>query len=197
MNHVVLLIAPRGCRAVTMMTSQARSTCEQDRAECFSHSYLWLQVARCVPDTIPPVEILHPRNPAFQKAVRDVFAAQEFMRLIGAELGRVEPGEVEISLRRSAALMQQSGTIHAGVLAAIADTACGLAALTLMPEASNVLSVEFKLNLLAPAAGETVSAAGHVIRAGGTLTVCSADIRDEEGKMIATMLGTMIRRPLR
>lgn len=112
---------------------------------------------------------------------------------------RVEPGEVDIALSHRRDLTQQHGYLHAAVLTAIADSACGYAAYTLMPSDSEVLSVEFKLNLLRPAAGERFVARGKVIRAGQTLTVAAADVvafghaDSPEGRLVATMLGTMIR----
>jgi uncharacterized protein (TIGR00369 family) len=108
------------------------------------------------------------------------------------------PGEVEILLPFRSDLGQQNGLIHAGVLAAIADSACGGAAFSLMPPGSNVLSIEFKLNLLAPAAGETFAARARVIRPGKTVTACAADVFaiSAGGEvLVATMLGTMMRRP--
>jgi uncharacterized protein (TIGR00369 family) len=135
------------------------------------------------------------QNPEFAQVVHESFLRQKFMTAIGAKLIRVEPGQVEIELPFSDAICQQSGVVHAGVLASIADSACGYAALTLMPAGSDVVSVEFKLNLLAPAAGERFLARARVIRAGRTLTVCSADVIAAPSQtVVATMLGTMMRR---
>lgn len=118
------------------------------------------------------------------------------MGLIGAELSRVEPGIVEITLPYRADLTQQHGYLHAGIVATIADSACGYAAYSLMPPNSEVLSVEFKVNLLRPAKGDMFLAVAEVVKSGKTLTVVSADVFgvDHEGKreLIATMLGTMI-----
>lgn len=118
------------------------------------------------------------------------------MGLIGAELNRVEPGVVEIALPYRADLSQQHGYLHAGIVATIADSACGYAAYSLMPPNSEVLSVEFKVNLLRPAKGETFLAVAEVIKSGKTLTVVRADVFgvDQSGRreLIATMLGTMI-----
>ena len=125
--------------------------------------------------------------------MRESFARQAFMTTIGAQLGRLAPGEVEVVLPFRADLLQQSGTLHAGVLAAIADSACGYAALSLMPEGANVLSVEFKLNLLAPASAATFAAQARVVRAGRTLTVVTCDVTAAQN-VVATMLATMIRR---
>ncbi len=138
-------------------------------------------------------------DPGFAERVRASFEAQAFMTLLGASLDRVEPGEVDISLRHRPDLTQQDRYLHAAVLTAIADSACGYAAYTLMPAGSDVLSVEFKTNLLRPAAGERFVARGHVIRAGRTLTVAAADVmayarpESQEGKLVATMLATLIR----
>lgn len=128
-----------------------------------------------------------------EQHARSLFERQQFMSLLGARIARVAPGEVEIELPYREDLVQQNGTLHAGVLAAIADSACGGAALTLMPEGSNVVSVEFKLNLLAPAVGSLFVARARVIRAGRTLTVTTADVLADD-RVVATMLGTMMRR---
>lgn len=121
------------------------------------------------------------------------------MDTLDAELAVVLPGEVAIHIPFSSRLTQQDGFLHAGVVTALADTACGYAALTLMPQGSEVLSVEFKVNLLSPAVGEGFIAHGEVIRPGRTLTVCRADVfavKDGEEKLVMTMLATMItRRP--
>src|SRR5204863_9546627 len=108
---------------------------------------------------------------------RRSFEAQAFMTTIGARLERVAPGEVVIVLPFRADLTQQHGFLHAGVVAAVADSACGYAALTLMEPAAAVLSVEFKINLLAPARGERFEAAARVIKAGRTLMICTAEVR--------------------
>ena len=132
-------------------------------------------------------------NPRFELVVRESFARQSLMSTIGAGLTRVAPGEVTIELPFRDGFAQQNGFLHAGIVTAIADTACGYAALTLMPAGKEVLSVEFKLNLLAPAVGERFTAAATVLRAGRTLTVVRADVHAGE-TLVATMLGTMIAR---
>ena len=117
------------------------------------------------------------------------------MALLGARLELIEPGRVEISLPYRSELTQQHGYIHAGIITAIADSACGYAALTLMPADTEVLSVEFKINLLRPAAGENFVARGVVIRSGRTLSVARADVFAEmssESVMIAAMQATII-----
>jgi len=132
-------------------------------------------------------------NPHFQDAVRESFARQKWMHVLGAELLRIAPGEVDLSLNWRDDFSQQGGVLHAGVLASIADSACGYAALTLMPPGSDVVSVEFKLNLTAPARGTEFIARGRVLRAGKTLFTTMADVFAGE-VLVATMLGTMMRR---
>ena len=127
--------------------------------------------------------------------IKQSFAKQTIMGLIGAQLTRVEPGFVEITLPYRSDLAQQHGYLHAGIVATIADSACGYAAYSLMPPNSEVLSVEFKVNLLRPAKGETFVAVAEVIKAGRTLTVVRADVFGVTGtsrELVATMLGTMM-----
>ncbi len=134
-------------------------------------------------------------NPSFVDEIKQSFAKQTIMGLIGAELTRVEPGLIEIRLPYRADLAQQHGYLHAGIVTTIADSACGYAAYSLMPPNSEVLSVEFKVNLLRPAKGETFSAVAEVVKAGKTLTVVRADvfgIEEDRRELVATMLGTMI-----
>jgi len=134
-------------------------------------------------------------NPSFADEIKQSFAKQTIMGLIGAELARVEPGVIEITLPYRADLAQQHGYLHAGIVTTIADSASGYAAYSLMPPNSEVLSVEFKVNLLRPAKGETFSAVAEVVRSGKTLTVVRADvfaIDRERRDLVATMLGTMI-----
>jgi len=134
-------------------------------------------------------------NPSFADEIKQSFAKQTIMGLIGAELTRVEPGLIEIRLPYRADLAQQHGYLHAGIVTTIADSACGYAAYSLMPPNSEVLSVEFKVNLLRPAKGETFSAVAEVVKSGKTLTVVRADvfgIEQERRDLVATMLGTMI-----
>ena len=108
--------------------------------------------------------------------VQSSFDRQAFMRTVGARLVSVGPGHVVIEWPFSSHLTQQHGFLHAGVVAAVADSACGYAALSLMPRGVGVLSVEFKVNLMKPAAGEHFRAVGKVIRAGRTLSVCGAEV---------------------
>lgn len=140
--------------------------------------------------------LVNPENPEmFADEIRQSFAKQTIMGLIGAELTRIEPGIVEITLPYRADLAQQHGYLHAGIVTTIADSACGYAAYSLMPPNSEVLSVEFKVNLLRPAKGETFSAVAEVVKSGKTLTVVRADvfgIEQERRELVATMLGTMM-----
>jgi uncharacterized protein (TIGR00369 family) len=136
-----------------------------------------------------------PSNPSFADEIKQSFAKQTIMTLIGASLSRVDPGIVEITLPYRSDLAQQHGYLHAGIVATIADSACGYAAYSLMPVGSEVLSVEFKVNLLRPAKGETFLTSAEVIKSGKTLTVVRADVfgLGQSKELIATMLGTMIR----
>ncbi|MFN8609693.1 MAG: PaaI family thioesterase [Vulcanimicrobiota bacterium] len=128
--------------------------------------------------------------------VHQSFARQTFMATLGAELVSVQPGEVVIELSHRPDLVQQNGFLHAGVTTAVVDSACGYAALSMMPEGSDVLSVEFKVNLLAPAAGSRFRAIGRVVKAGRTLTVCQGEMLAlDSGKTVALMTATMIARP--
>jgi len=144
---------------------------------------------------------LQASNPAFAEEVRRSFAKQAIMGLIGGELTNVEPGVVEITLPYRPDLTQQDGYVHAGIITTIGDSACGYAAYTLMPPQSEVLAVEFKVNLLRPAKGEKFRARAEVIKPGKTLTVVRADVfatsGAEEPKLVATMQGTMMRLPRR
>ena len=133
---------------------------------------------------------------AFEKKVRDSFGRQLFMSTIGAEITTVDRGRVEIRFPFSPTLTQQNGFVHAGAVTSILDSACGYAALSIASEDSEVLSVEFKVNLLAPGVGESFVARAVVKRAGKRLAVCTADafaVRAGEEKLIATMLATMMK----
>ena len=137
-----------------------------------------------------------PKDADFEARVRASFARQRVMETFGARLVRVAPGEVEIGLAFREDLTQQHGYLHAGVAAAVVDSACGYAALSLAPAGAEVLSVEFKLNLLSPAAGEGFVARARVVRAGRNVTVCAGDFYALKGggaeKLVATMLATMM-----
>jgi uncharacterized protein (TIGR00369 family) len=134
-------------------------------------------------------------DPEFEQRVRRSFGEQRVMSAIGASLSSVEAGGVDIVLPFRDDLTQQDGFLHAGIITTIADSACGYAAYTLMPATARVLSIEFKVNLLAPAVGERMIARGRVLRAGKTITVCRADVAaviDRQEKLIASMQGTMM-----
>ncbi|MEP6922071.1 MAG: PaaI family thioesterase [bacterium] len=135
-----------------------------------------------------------PPNSSFIDDVRHSFAAQAVMGLLGAELGLVEPGVVEISLPYRKDLTQQDGYLHAGIITTIADSAAGYAAFSLMPAGSSVLSVEFKINLLRPAQGARFVARAEVMKPGKTLTIVRADVFGLKGNdrtLVASLLGTM------
>jgi uncharacterized protein (TIGR00369 family) len=136
-----------------------------------------------------------PQDTDFESRVRASFARQRVMETIGARLTRVAAGEVEIELEFREDLTQQHGYLHAGIVAAVIDSACGYAAMTLTGAGADVLSIEFKLNLLSPAAGERFIARARVKRAGRNITVCTGDlfaVSDENEKAVATMLATMM-----
>ena len=134
-------------------------------------------------------------DPEFESRIRASFSRQMVMQTIGARLDRIRPGEVRIALPFSPALTQQHGYLHAGIVGIIVDSACGYAAYTLMPADSEVLTVEYKINFLSPASGQTFVAIGKVIKPGRTLTVCAGEVHAHSGgepKLIAAMQATMI-----
>jgi len=127
--------------------------------------------------------------------IQQSFDKQGLMTTLGARLEKVEPGFVEIALTPTPAVSQQHGFVHAGAVAAIADSAAGYAALSVMPEGTGVLTAEFKINLLAPAAGDRIVARGRVIKAGRTLTLSQADVfavKGGEEKLVAHLTGTLM-----
>ena len=131
----------------------------------------------------------------FEARCRSSFSRQVFMTTLGARLVSVEAGRVVIELPFRKDLTQQHGFLHAGALATIADSACGYAALSMMSADAAVLSVEFKINLMKPAAGELFRATGKVVRAGRTLTVCSGEVQAIDAgpsTVIALMQATMM-----
>jgi uncharacterized protein (TIGR00369 family) len=137
----------------------------------------------------------HPQDKDFEHRIRESFEQQAVMRTMGAALVRVAPGEVDIELPFREDFTQQHGFLHAGVIATILDSACGYAAFTLMPANSAVLSIEYKVNMLAPTKGDRVIARARVVRAGRTVTVCSADAFDvttDGERHTATMQATMM-----
>jgi uncharacterized protein (TIGR00369 family) len=136
-----------------------------------------------------------PADPGFEARVRGSFARQSVMELIGAELTRVQPGLVEIVLPYREDLCQQHGFLHAGVTATIADSAGGYAAFTLFPADSSVLTTEYKINLLAPAAGERLRAVGRVVKPGRLLTICDVEVYARAAgveKLCAKLLQTLM-----
>ena len=137
------------------------------------------------------MNLFEPKDQDFENRVRRSFARQRVMETIGATLELVQPGVVEIEVPMRDDLTQQDGYMHAGIVATILDSACGYAAYSLMPADSSVLSVEFKVNLLAPAKGRKIVVRAVVKRAGRTLTVCTADAF-ADGSVCATMLATLI-----
>jgi len=137
-----------------------------------------------------------PRDPEFAERVQASFAAQAFMGLIGAEIGHLVPGEVDLVCAKRDDLLQQHGYFHAGVTSSIADSAAGYAAFSLFEAGHGVLTTEYKINLVAPGSGERLIARGRVIKPGRTLTVCRSDVfaaTDDDEVLIATGLFTMMQ----
>ena len=132
-----------------------------------------------------------PQDPDFAARVRGSFARQRAMDLIGARLTVVEPGYTEIALPYRAELTQQRAYVHGGILGMIADSACGYAAYSLMPATSSLVTVEYKINILAPARGDLV-ARGQVLRPGRTLTVTRAEVYMADGTHVASMQQTLM-----
>jgi uncharacterized protein (TIGR00369 family) len=136
-----------------------------------------------------------PKNPDYREVAAATFARQQAMPTLGISIARIEPGEVDLSMPYSRDWTQQNGFVHAGVVTAGLDTACGIAAFTLMPAGCDVLTVEFKTNLLAPAKGERFFFRAYVVKSGRTLTVCEARAFALDGgaeNLIATMTGTLM-----
>ncbi|MBC5783947.1 PaaI family thioesterase [Ramlibacter sp. USB13] len=136
-----------------------------------------------------------PQDPAFEERVRASFAKQGAMHTIGATLAEVAPGRAVIELPWQQALTQQHGFLHAGMVATALDSACGYAAATLMPADAGVLTIEYKINLLAPAQGERFRMEGLVLKPGRTITVAEgrAYAHHEGGeKLVATMTATLM-----
>lgn len=147
-----------------------------------------------MPEFTPPK--FQPGDADFAERVRASFARQTVMGLIGARLGRIAPGEVEIELPFRPDLCQQHGFFHAGVTSTIADSAAGYAGYSLFPADSSVLTVEFKISLLAPADGELLRAVGRVVKPGRTLTVTEAEVfvvKNGSTKPCARLSQTLMR----
>jgi uncharacterized protein (TIGR00369 family) len=137
------------------------------------------------------------KNPDYDTAVRESFERQNLMTTLGARLVHLAPGEADISAPYATDFAQQNGYWHAGAVASLADSANGYAAFSLAPAGTDVLAVEFKINLLAPARGDSFLACGRVLRPGRTLTVCQAEVFGVAGgvrTMIAAMISTIIVR---
>jgi uncharacterized protein (TIGR00369 family) len=136
-----------------------------------------------------------PPDPDFEQRVRASTSNQAILTTLSAQIGLVRAGEVHLTAPYDARFTQQDGFLHAGIVTTLMDSACGYAAFSLMPAASRVLSVEFKINLLSPARGDRFRAEGRVIKAGQTLTVCEGklfSIEKEEETLCAIMQATMI-----
>ena len=136
-----------------------------------------------------------PRNKNFRARVEQSFNRQRVMQTLGVSLTRVAAGEVELHLAHRADLVQQHGFLHAGVIATALDSACGYAALSLMPDGAEVLTVEFKIDLLAPAKGDEFAVIGAVVKAGRTISVARGEAfarHHGERKLIAQMNATLM-----
>jgi uncharacterized protein (TIGR00369 family) len=141
-----------------------------------------------------------PKNPDYRSVATDTFERQRAMRTLGISIVRMAPGEVDLAMGYAPEFTQQNGFVHAGIITAGLDNACGIAAFTLMPAGSDILTVEFKTNLLAPARGEGFAFRATVVKPGRTLTVCEARayaIQDGAETLIATMTGTLMALPRR
>ena len=136
-----------------------------------------------------------PIDPRTERRCRDSFARQQAMTTIGASVLAVDAGDVELVMPFDQRLTQQHGFMHAGIVTMLCDTACGFAALTLMPQDAAVLTTEFKVNLLSPAKGERFIAHGRVVRPGKKLMVCLGEVFAEEDgrlKQVALMTASMM-----
>ena len=142
--------------------------------------------------TIPRFE---PRDPQYAERVQQSFARQGIMKTLGATLGLLEPGAVDIHLDWAQGLTQQHGFLHAGVVSTGLVSACGYAAFTLMPAEAAVLTIEFKINLLAPAKGQRFRMEGRVLKPGRTISVCEGRayaLQDGHETLVATMGCTLM-----
>jgi uncharacterized protein (TIGR00369 family) len=140
------------------------------------------------------------KNPDYRAVATDTFERQRAMRTLGISIARLEPGEVDLSMAYSPDFTQQNGFVHAGIITAGLDNACGIAAFTLMPAGSDILTVEFKTNLLAPARGTRFAFRATVVKPGRTLTFCEGRAYAEQDgveTLIATMTGTLMALPRR
>ena len=136
-----------------------------------------------------------PKNPDFRDVATATFAAQRAMQTLGIRIARLEPGEVDLAMDYAPEYSQQNGFVHAGIITAGLDNACGIAAFTLMPAGADILTVEFKTNLLAPAKGERFEFRGQVVKPGRTLTVCEGRayaMNHGVESLVAIMTGTLM-----
>jgi len=136
-----------------------------------------------------------PANENFETRVRESFSRQEVMKTVNASILDVQAGEVELKLPFQVNLTQQHGFIHAGIVSTVLDSACGYAAFSLMPKDAEVLTIEFKINLLSPAKGACFRAIGSVKKPGKNITVTEGELfacQDGKEKLVATMVGTIM-----
>ena len=136
-----------------------------------------------------------PKDARYKEKVIESFERQEVMKTLNASVQTVRPGEVELKLPYQQNLTQQHGFIHAGIVSTVLDSACGYAAFSLMPEKAAVLTIEFKINLLAPAKGDWFRAVGKVKKSGKNITVTEGELfshADGQEKLVATMVGTIM-----
>ena len=136
-----------------------------------------------------------PKDAGYKEKVIESFERQEVMKTLNASVQTVRPGEVELKLPYQQNLTQQHGFIHAGIVSTLLDSACGYAAFSLMPEKAAVLTIEFKINLLAPAKGDWFRAIGKVKKSGKNITVTEGELfsyADGQEKLVATMVGTIM-----
>jgi uncharacterized protein (TIGR00369 family) len=141
------------------------------------------------------VPSFEPIDPNFDARVRESFARQRVMQSLGIVIERVASGEIELAMPYAEAYTQQHGFMHAGIITTALDSACGYAAFSLMPADADVLTIEFKTNLLAPAKGSRFSFHARVVKPGRTITVCDAQAYahgDDGVKLVATMTGTLM-----
>jgi uncharacterized protein (TIGR00369 family) len=140
-----------------------------------------------------PEAVFTPQDPNYEQRVRSSFARQAAMKTIGASLAAIEPGRVVIEMPFSQALTQQHGFMHAGMIGTALDSACGFASFTLMPDGAAILTIENKINLLAPGKGQLFRMEGVVVKPGRTITVVEGRawaIDEGREKLIATMTAT-------
>jgi len=143
---------------------------------------------------------LRPKDPDFEKRIRESFDRQKFMTFIHAKLNTVSPGFCEIQIPFSENISQQHGFFHAGIIGTVADNAAGYAAYSLMSSTSSILTVEFKLNLISPADGDLLIGNAQVLKYGRTLTICRSDVfsvKDGVRKLCAASQSTLIELPER